>query len=47
MRSALRSSSPTTTPPTTSLLFSPAPSAFVGERFPALLERTDTTPPLM
>ena len=31
----------------TSLLFSPAPSAFVGERFPALLERTDTTPPLM
>ena len=31
----------------TSLLFSPAPGAFVGERFPALLERTDTTPPLM
>jgi hypothetical protein len=31
----------------TSLLFSPVPSAFVGERFPALLERTDTTPPLM
>jgi hypothetical protein len=31
----------------TSLLFSPAPSAFVGERFPALLDRTDTTPPLM
>jgi acetylornithine deacetylase/succinyl-diaminopimelate desuccinylase-like protein len=31
----------------TSLLFSPLPSAFVGERFPALLERTDTTPPLM
>jgi acetylornithine deacetylase/succinyl-diaminopimelate desuccinylase-like protein len=31
----------------TSLLFSPAPSAFVGERFPGLIERTDTTPPLM
>ena len=31
----------------TSLLFSPAPGAFVGERFPALLERADTTPPLM
>jgi Peptidase family M28 len=31
----------------TSLLFSPAPSAFVGDRFPGLLERTDTTPPLM
>ncbi|MGZ8632316.1 MAG: M28 family peptidase, partial [Solirubrobacteraceae bacterium] len=31
----------------TSVLFSPAPSVFVGERFPGLLERTDTTPPLM
>jgi hypothetical protein len=31
----------------TSVLFSPAPSAFVGEHLPALLERTDTTPPLM
>ena len=31
----------------TSVLFSPAPSAFVGKRFPGLLERTDTTPPLM
>jgi hypothetical protein len=31
----------------TSVLFSPAPSAFVGEHFPGLLERTDTTPPLM
>jgi Peptidase family M28 len=31
----------------TSLLFSPAPSAFVGEHFPGLIERTDTTPPLM
>jgi hypothetical protein len=31
----------------TSLLFSPAPSAFVGRHFPELIERTDTTPPLM
>jgi hypothetical protein len=31
----------------TSVLFSPAPSAFVGDRLPGLLERTDTTPPLM
>ncbi len=31
----------------TSVLFSPTPSVFVGERFPGLLERTDTTPPLM
>jgi hypothetical protein len=31
----------------TSLLFSPAPGAFVGEHFPGLIERTDTTPPLM
>jgi hypothetical protein len=31
----------------TSLLFSPAPSAFVGEHFPGLIERSDTTPPLM
>jgi hypothetical protein len=31
----------------TSVFFSPAPSAFVGERFPGLIERTDTTPPLM
>jgi Zn-dependent M28 family amino/carboxypeptidase len=31
----------------TSLLFNPRASAFVGDRFPALLERTDTTPPLM
>jgi hypothetical protein len=31
----------------TSLLFSPAPSAFVGEHLPGLIERTDTTPPLM
>lgn len=31
----------------TSLLFSPAPSAFVGRHFPGLIERTDTTPPLM
>ncbi len=31
----------------TSVLFSPAPSAFVGKHFPGLLERTDTTPPLM
>jgi hypothetical protein len=31
----------------TSLLFSPAPSAFVGKHLPGLIERTDTTPPLM
>jgi peptidase M28-like protein len=31
----------------TSLFFSPAPSAFVGEHLPGLIERTDTTPPLM
>jgi hypothetical protein len=31
----------------TSLLFSPAPSDFVGRHFPGLIERTDTTPPLM
>jgi hypothetical protein len=31
----------------TSLLFSPAPSAFIGRRLPGLIERTDTTPPLM
>jgi hypothetical protein len=31
----------------TSVLFSPAPSVFVGDRLPGLLERTDTTPPLM
>jgi hypothetical protein len=31
----------------TSLFFSPAPSAFVGEHLPGLIDRTDTTPPLM
>jgi peptidase M28-like protein len=31
----------------TSVLFSPAPSAFVGRHFPGLIERTDTTPALM
>ena len=31
----------------TSLLFHPAPSRFFGDRFPELLERTNTTPPLM
>jgi hypothetical protein len=31
----------------TSVLFSPAPAAFVGRRFPGLIERTDTTPALM
>jgi peptidase M28-like protein len=31
----------------TSVFFSPAPSAFIGEHFPGLIERTDTTPPLM
>jgi hypothetical protein len=31
----------------TSLFFSPAPSAFVGKHLPGLIERTDTTPPLM
>jgi hypothetical protein len=31
----------------TSLLFHPAPSRFFGDRFPGLLERTNTTPPLM
>jgi peptidase M28-like protein len=31
----------------TSILFSPAPSELIGERFPGLIERTDTTPPLM
>jgi hypothetical protein len=31
----------------TSLLFHPAPSRFFGDRFPSLLERTNTTPPLM
>ena len=31
----------------TSVLFHPAPAAAVGGRFPELLERTDTTPPLM
>ena len=31
----------------TSVLFHPAPSRWVGRRFPELLERTDTTPPLM
>jgi hypothetical protein len=30
-----------------SLLFHPAPSRYVGTRWPALLERADTTPPLM
>ena len=32
---------------TSRALLAPRPSAFVGERFPGLLERTDTTPPLM
>jgi hypothetical protein len=31
----------------TSLVFSPAPSAFVGKHLPGLIERTNTTPPLM
>ena len=31
----------------TSLLFSPAPSRFVGKHLPGLIERTDTTPALM
>jgi hypothetical protein len=31
----------------TSILFSPAPSELIGARFPSLIERTDTTPPLM
>jgi hypothetical protein len=31
----------------TSLLFHPAPGRFFGDRFPGLLERTNTTPPLM
>ena len=31
----------------TSVLFSPAPSVFVGEHLPGLLERTDPTPALM
>ena len=30
-----------------SLLFHPAPGPWIGERFPGLLEKTDTTPPLM
>jgi hypothetical protein len=31
----------------TSVVFHPGPSRWVGRRFPELLERTDTTPPLM
>jgi len=30
-----------------SLLFAPHVSAFIGDRWPALLEKTDTTPPVM